>query len=148
MTSSFEPNSDSPSAPDPAPTPVQTPVPTPPSRPLVYPPPPLSRRRSVLRATKMAGIALGLVAVFAGGAAADRSGWFGPVSIASPSGGTAINASPVASGQASSASSFALIQQAWELLHQQYVGRADLNDTKLAYGAIEGLTEAVGDTGH
>jgi carboxyl-terminal processing protease len=43
---------------------------------------------------------------------------------------------------------FALIAEAWDDLHQKYVGAADLSDRDLAYGAIEGLTEAVGDTGH
>jgi carboxyl-terminal processing protease len=43
---------------------------------------------------------------------------------------------------------FGLISQAWEILHQDYVGAAELDDKALAYGAIEGLTDAVGDTGH
>lgn len=43
---------------------------------------------------------------------------------------------------------FALIGEAWEILHRDYVGADELDDTTLAYEAIEGLTEAVGDTGH
>jgi carboxyl-terminal processing protease len=43
---------------------------------------------------------------------------------------------------------FGLIREAWDILHQKYVGRAQLDDSALIYGAIEGLTEAVGDTGH
>lgn len=43
---------------------------------------------------------------------------------------------------------FDLIAQAWAILHQDYVGAETLDDKALAYGAIEGLTEAVGDTGH
>ena len=43
---------------------------------------------------------------------------------------------------------FALIAEAWDLLHEQYVGKDTLDDRELAYGAIDGLTEAVGDTGH
>ncbi len=42
----------------------------------------------------------------------------------------------------------ALITEAWNTLHKEYVARSELDDTKLAYGAITGLTEAVGDTGH
>ena len=42
----------------------------------------------------------------------------------------------------------ALIGEAWEILHQDYVGADELDDTSLAYGAIEGLADAVGDTGH
>ena len=43
---------------------------------------------------------------------------------------------------------FGLIREAWDTLHQQFVGRDTLDDRALIYGAIEGLTEAVGDTGH
>jgi carboxyl-terminal processing protease len=47
-----------------------------------------------------------------------------------------------------SGDAFALIGEAWEILHEDYVGAAELDDTNLAYGAIEGLADAVGDTGH
>ena len=43
---------------------------------------------------------------------------------------------------------FGLIKEAWDTLHQQFVGRDTLDDRALIYGAIEGLTQAVGDTGH
>lgn len=43
---------------------------------------------------------------------------------------------------------FGLIKEAWDTLHQQYVGRDQLDDRALIYGAIEGMTKAVGDTGH
>jgi len=43
---------------------------------------------------------------------------------------------------------FGLIREAWDILHQKYVDRAQLDDTKLIYGAIDGMTTAVGDTGH
>jgi carboxyl-terminal processing protease len=49
---------------------------------------------------------------------------------------------------AQSSEAFGLISDAWEILHQDYVGADELDDTALAYGAIEGLTDAVGDTGH
>src|SRR4029453_4974321 len=44
--------------------------------------------------------------------------------------------------------SFGLIREAWDTLHQQYVGRDQLDDRTLIYGAITGMTDAVGDTGH
>ena len=47
-----------------------------------------------------------------------------------------------------SASELELFQEAWDAIHTQYVGRADLDDKALVYAAINGLTEAVGDTGH
>jgi carboxyl-terminal processing protease len=43
---------------------------------------------------------------------------------------------------------FGLVKDAWDILHQDYVGADELDDTALVYGAIEGLTDAVGDTGH
>jgi carboxyl-terminal processing protease len=45
-------------------------------------------------------------------------------------------------------SELALIQEAWDALHQNYVDAKDLDDQALAYGAIDGMTNAVGDTGH
>ena len=47
-----------------------------------------------------------------------------------------------------SSAAFDLVRDAWDILHQDYVGADELDDTALAYGAIEGLTDAVGDTGH
>ena len=58
-------------------------------------------------------------------------------------GGTAIAASPSASD-----GELALIREAWDTIHQNYVDAKDLNDQALAYAAINGLTDAVGDTGH
>ena len=43
---------------------------------------------------------------------------------------------------------FGLIREAWDTLHTKYVGADTLNDKELIYGAINGMTEAVGDTGH
>lgn len=53
------------------------------------------------------------------------------------------------SGDPASASpQYALIRDVWDLLHENYVERADLDDTKLAYAAAQALAEAVGDPGH
>ena len=43
---------------------------------------------------------------------------------------------------------FGLIREAWDILHKEYVGARDLKDQDLIYGAIRGMTQAVGDTGH
>ena len=43
---------------------------------------------------------------------------------------------------------FGLIREAWDTLHTKYVGAAQLDDKALIYGAINGMTQAVGDTGH
>ena len=49
---------------------------------------------------------------------------------------------------AGSEDAFGLIREAWDILHRDYVLAGELDDTTLAYRAIDGLTEAVGDTGH
>jgi carboxyl-terminal processing protease len=49
---------------------------------------------------------------------------------------------------ASTSPQFALIRDVWDLLHENYVARADLDDTALAYAADQALAEAVGDPGH
>ena len=43
---------------------------------------------------------------------------------------------------------FALIEEAWKTIHEKYVAADELNDQELAWGAIGGLADAVGDTGH
>ena len=52
------------------------------------------------------------------------------------------------SDPASTSPQFALIRDVWDLLHESYVGRADLDDTQLAYAANQALADAVGDPGH
>lgn len=68
--------------------------------------------------------------------------------LASPALGDIDGTTPGPTSDAASGDAFGLISQAWEILHQDYVGADQLDDTTLAYTAIEGLTEAVGDTGH
>lgn len=46
------------------------------------------------------------------------------------------------------ATNFGLIREAWDVLHTKYVGADQLDDKTLIYGAIDGMTQAVGDTGH
>ena len=58
-----------------------------------------------------------------------------------------ITGGPAATPNPSSAD-LDLFEEAWDAIHTQYVGRADLDDRALIYGAINGLTDAVGDTGH
>ncbi|MGZ9275705.1 MAG: S41 family peptidase [Candidatus Limnocylindrales bacterium] len=55
---------------------------------------------------------------------------------------------PASSPGASAPTTFGLIKEAWDTIHQQFVGKSELDDRALIYGAIEGLTQAVGDTGH
>ena len=55
---------------------------------------------------------------------------------------------PASSPGASAPTTFGLIKEAWDTIHKQFVGKSELDDRALIYGAIEGLTQAVGDTGH
>jgi carboxyl-terminal processing protease len=66
--------------------------------------------------------------------------------LAVPALGTVGTTTP--SPNPSAAPDFGLIREAWDVLHTKYVGAAELNDKDLIYGAINGMTEAVGDTGH
>ncbi len=79
------------------------------------------------------------VVMFAGGVFAERSGAFGSGLAA------AATPSPAASG---STAELDLVDQAWHTLHDNYVDPNSLDDQTMAYGAIRGLTQAVGDDGH
>lgn len=99
-----------------------------------------------------------IVLVFIVGVAVGQTGLLGP-GIA-PRATPAANASPGpdASGQPSpgaqatqppdAPADFGLFWQAFETIRQNFVGRAELTDTELTYGAIRGLVQALGDTGH
>lgn len=41
-----------------------------------------------------------------------------------------------------------LVEEAWDVIHDNYVDPDSLDDQELVYGAIRGLTDAVGDEGH
>lgn len=43
---------------------------------------------------------------------------------------------------------FDLMAQAWNTIHSQYVDRSSLQPEELTYGAISGMVDALGDTGH
>jgi len=68
-------------------------------------------------------------------------------SLVSPFVGGAGTTAPAPSGSSAPAD-FGLIREAWDVLHSKYVGADELNDRTLIYGAINGMTQAVGDTGH
>jgi carboxyl-terminal processing protease len=92
------------------------------------------RRTAIIGAV----VALALVVTFTAGIGVGR--------LVAPNGaigGTTPN--PGASGKPTE---FGLIKEAWDTLHEQFVGRDELDDRSLIYGAIDGMTDAVGDTGH
>ncbi len=74
-------------------------------------------------------LALGLVSGLWGGVTLDREAAAGCAS-------------------SSDAPNFRLIGQAWNEIQLHYVDRAALKSTNLTYGAIAGMVDALGDTGH
>ena len=93
------------------------------------------------RRTGLIGLVVGiaLVAVFSAGIGVGQL-------FSSFSGGAIGQTSNPASSPGQT--TFGLIQEAWDTIHREYVGKDTLDDKALIYGAIKGLTEAVGDTGH
>jgi carboxyl-terminal processing protease len=73
---------------------------------------------------------LGLV----GGALLDRA----VLSVIAPPGGIPTDAT----------AEFQLMGEAWNVIHRVYVDRAALEPQVLTYGAIDGMVDALGDTGH
>ena len=114
--------------------PPATPVVTGPS--LASTSPAAGRRRASM--IHRAAIGLALVLTFSVG--------IGVGLLAMPALGTVGTTTP--SPNPSAAADFGLIREAWDVLHTKYVGAAELSDKDLIYGAINGMTEAVGDTGH
>ncbi len=49
---------------------------------------------------------------------------------------------------AGSAADFQLMVDAWNLIHQKYVDQSAVNDNTLTYGAVSGMVDSLGDTGH
>jgi carboxyl-terminal processing protease len=118
-------------------------------QPVSWTPPPPSPRA----ATSIAALVL-LVVVFVVGIAVGSSGVLGRspsaggTSDSNPPASGQSGASPVASEGASAPFNFDLLQQALSVIGQNFVGRSSLDATTLTYGAIRGMVEALGDTGH
>jgi carboxyl-terminal processing protease len=94
--------------------------------------------RSLRTAVIGAVVALALVVTFTAGIGVGR--------LVVPDG--AVGGAAPSAGSSAKPTEFGLIKEAWDTLHQRFVGRDELDDRTLIYGAIEGMTDAVGDTGH
>ncbi|MCU0504730.1 MAG: S41 family peptidase [Chloroflexi bacterium] len=55
---------------------------------------------------------------------------------------------PAASTKPGDPNSFGLFTEAWEILRKNYVDQAALEAKDITYGAIRGMTDAIGDTEH
>jgi carboxyl-terminal processing protease len=116
------------------------------------PPPPRARPAASLAALVL------LILVFFVGLAVGQSGVLGPnrnprpsavSSVPTPSGGsTAPGTGPIPSDLAHAPADFDLFWKALDIIRQNYVGRDDLTDQQITYGAIRGIVDALGDTGH
>ena len=95
-----------------------------------------STRRTLPSAVKTIGAVLLVVAVFVSGIAIGKGD--------APSTGQSTGAAGV---PASLPPQFATYLEAWKILQDNYVDPAALDPTKLTYGSVNGLVEAVGDTG-
>ena len=102
---------------------------------------PVERRRGSVGYGRWLAVVLASVlaiVTFSGGVAAGRSGFFG----ADPATAAAATSAPTGNAELD------LIAEAWRTIHDNYVDAQHLDDKALAYGAIRGMTDAVGDEGH
>jgi carboxyl-terminal processing protease len=56
--------------------------------------------------------------------------------------------SPTAASAQTQSNNLDLVNQAYQIIQQNYVDRSAVNQTNLEYGAISGMVNALGDTGH
>lgn len=100
-------------------------------------------------ASSLAALLL-LVVVFIVGVAVGQSGFFGGSgpSVAHPTPTAGQPSIPPASGQPAGLAGFDLFWQALGIVRDNFVGGDQLDDKALLYGAIRGMVEALGDTGH
>jgi carboxyl-terminal processing protease len=93
-------------------------------------------------ASALAGILL-LILVFAVGVAVGQTGFFGG---SASTGSVHPTTAPTAS--AGDLQGMDLFWQAVGIIRQNYVGRDEIDDQTLVYGAIRGMVDALGDTHH
>jgi carboxyl-terminal processing protease len=86
-------------------------------------------------------VGLALVVTFSTGIGVGRL-------VTLPGGPVGTTSNPASGPGASAPTEFGLIKEAWDTIHEKYVAKDELDDQQLIYGAIEGMTQAVGDTGH
>ncbi len=97
-------------------------------------------------------VVFALLAGLVGGVVLDRASagvWGAPLgALASTAGASAAAGAAAAGTPTVSGPDLTLIQQAWGILKQDYVDRPALQSQQLTYGAISGMVDALGDTGH
>ncbi|MFN8630531.1 MAG: S41 family peptidase [Chloroflexota bacterium] len=86
------------------------------------------------------------IVMFAGGLAVGQSGAANPGP--GPGATPGASAAAVPSGSPTPDEALSLVEQAWRDIQDNYVDAKNLDNQKLAYSAIEGIVDAVGDSGH
>lgn len=86
-------------------------------------------------------VLLALAAGFVGGMMADQQVLLPVTGLELPSNGTASTPSPGTLDDG-------LIEEAWKIIQRHYADRETLDETNLTYGAISGMVDSLGDTGH
>lgn len=141
LTPSAEP------APEPPPPPVDAPTPAAADGDGPPPPPAIKATRGGGVPKLLVGVLAPVLAVvmFAGGLAVGRS-------EAGASGTASTNpiasTTPQITGSPTPDQALSLVDQAWRDIQDNYVAANELDNQKLAYAAIQGITDAVGDSGH
>ena len=93
------------------------------------------RRPFTVRRLRPALTAAAAVAIFGAGVGADRVLWQGGEIVGAASSFT-------------ESEEFAVLEQTWDLIHNEYADPAAVDDGALVYGAAEGMVDALGDDGH
>lgn len=109
---------------------------------VIEPTPPSPRPASAL-----AGLLL-LVIVFAVGVAVGQTSLFAGGSARPTTPPVQSTPTPGASDQPGQLEGIDLFWKALSIIRQSFVGRSEIDDKTLVYGAIRGMVEALGDTGH
>jgi len=87
------------------------------------------------------------IVMFAGGLAVGQAGQGGTGSL-TPQATPGVASSPAPSGSVTPDQGLALVDEAWKAIQDNYVDAQHLDNQKLAYSAIQGIVDAVGDSGH
>jgi carboxyl-terminal processing protease len=132
-----EPPDETPQAPPPLWPPTSPLTQAPIDRPVWAPPRVDPTRRTLPSVARVVAAIVVLVAVFAAG-----------IGVGKLDSGAAGGASGSIAVPSSLPPEFATYTEAWKILQDNYVDPAALDPQKLTYGSINGLVDAVGDTGH
>lgn len=88
-----------------------------------------------IRSLRHTALATALVLTFSCGVAVDRIAWNGGSDAGAASSFTDLPQFPV-------------LEDTWDLIHNEYVDTSVIDDEELIYGAARGMVDSLGDTGH